>query len=48
MLDVSCVSDELQTIDALLTCKVKRKRDEVDLKPKTSGQTFEQGMYRSQ
>ncbi|RWV92785.1 hypothetical protein GW17_00044807 [Ensete ventricosum] len=48
MLDVSCVSDELQTIDALLTCKVKRKRDEVELKHKTSGQTFEQGMYRSQ
>ncbi|THU58817.1 hypothetical protein C4D60_Mb03t18450 [Musa balbisiana] len=43
-LALSCVSDELQTIDALLTCKVKRKRDEVDLKPKTSGQTFEQGV----
>ncbi|KAL2519959.1 Small RNA degrading nuclease 5 [Forsythia ovata] len=43
VLALSCVSDGIQTIDALLTCRVKRKRDEGELIQKKTFQKSIQG-----
>lgn len=45
LLCASCASDGMQTIDALLTCKVKRKRDEEEHIQKKAARTSYQGLF---
>ncbi|KAL8167604.1 hypothetical protein V2J09_009103 [Rumex salicifolius] len=45
VLALSCVLDGMQTIDAILTCKFKRKRVESDSIAKKKIQPFEKGLH---
>lgn len=45
LLCASCASDAMQTVDALLTCKIKRKRDEDEQIQKKAARISSQGSF---